>query len=133
MVANHFIYLSSTFASNLSLYAKITKHINKATSAVAKLSERVWGNTQLRVNTKLKVYQMYLLCTLLYCSESLTTYARQENCLENFHLCCIYQILSIIWQNKMEEKIAGESSFPQHALYALSMLSAFSWTCAPYG
>lgn len=91
------------------------------------------GNTQLRVNTKLKVYQMYLLCTLLYCSESLTTYARQENCLENFHLCCIYQILSIIWQNKMEEKIAGESSFPQHALYALSMLSAFSWTCAPYG
>ena len=38
------------------------------------------------MNTKLKVYQACVLSTLLYGSESWSTYARQENRLESFHL-----------------------------------------------
>ena len=56
---------------------------------MSKLSKKVWENHQLTFNTKLKVYQACVLSTLLYGSESSTTYARQENRLESFHVDCL--------------------------------------------
>ena len=53
------------------------------------------------MNTKLKVYQACVLSTLLYGSESWSTYARQENRLESFHLRCLRRILGITWQDKV--------------------------------
>ena len=61
----------------------------------------MWSNNQLTSNTKLQVYQACVLSTLLYGSESWTTYARQENRLESFHLCCLHRILGITWQDKV--------------------------------
>ena len=63
--------------------------INRFAHALSKLSKRVWENSQLTLNTKLKVYQARVLSTLLYGSESWTTYARQDNRLESFHLRCL--------------------------------------------
>ena len=68
---------------------------------MAKLSKRVWGNNQLTQNTKLKVYQACVLSSLLYGSESWTTYARQENRLESFHLRCLRRILGITWKDRV--------------------------------
>ena len=68
---------------------------------MGKLNKRVWSNNQLTENTKLKVYQACVLSTLLYSSESWTTYARQENRLESFHLRCLRRILGITWQDKI--------------------------------
>ena len=68
---------------------------------MAKLSKRVWTNSQLTMNTKLKVYQACVLSTLLYSSESWSMYARQENRLESFHLRCLRRILGITWQDKV--------------------------------
>ena len=47
------------------------------------------------------MYQACVLSTLLYSSESWTTYARQENRLEIFHLRCLRRILGITWQDKV--------------------------------
>ena len=47
------------------------------------------------------MYQACVLSTLLYGSESWTTYARQENRLESFHLRCLRRVLGITWQDKV--------------------------------
>ena len=100
-VTDHFTYLGSTITSNLSLDAEIDKRIAKAAAVMAQLSKRVWGNNQLTLNTKLKVYQACVLSSLLYGSESWTTYARQESRLESFHIRCLRRILGITWQDRV--------------------------------
>ena len=104
-VVDHFTYLGSIISSNLSLDNEIDKHIAKAASVMARLSKRVWSNNQLTSNTKLQVYQACVLSTLLYGSESWTTYARQENRLESFHLHCLCHILGITWQDKVTNTV----------------------------
>ena len=61
----------------------------------------MWKNHQLTLSTKLKVYQACVLSTLLYGSESWTTYARQENRLESLHLRCLRRIIGIMWQDRV--------------------------------
>ena len=78
-VTDHFTYLGSTVTKNLSL----DKRIGKAAVVMSKLIKRVWDNNQLTQNTKIKVYLACVLSTLLYSSESWTTYARQKNRLED--------------------------------------------------
>ncbi len=68
---------------------------------MAKLSQRVWNNPSLTTNTKMRVYQACVLSTLLYASESWTTYARHEKKLNIFHLRCLRRILHIKWQDKV--------------------------------
>ena len=99
--ADHFTYLGSIISSNPSLDSEINKRIAKAASVMARQSKRVWSNNQLTSNTKLQVYQACVLSMLLYGSESWTTYARQENRLESFHLRCLHCILGITWQDEV--------------------------------
>lgn len=101
VVTDHFTYLGSTITSNLSLDAEIDRRIAKAAAVMSQLSKRVWGNKQLTLNTKLKVYQACVLSSLLYGSESWTTYARQENRLESFHMRNLRRILDITWQDRV--------------------------------
>lgn len=60
-ITHQFIYPGSTVTSKLSLEVKISKRIAKAAAIMAKVNKRVWGNNQLTVNTKLKVYQACVL------------------------------------------------------------------------
>lgn len=46
------------------------------------------------------VYNACVISTLLYGSESWTTYARHERRLNTFHLRCMRRILGISWQDK---------------------------------
>ena len=89
---------------------EIVRRIAKAVAVMARLSRRVWMNSQLTTNTKLKVYQACVLSTLLYGSESWSTYARQENRLENFHLRCLRHILGITWQDKITKAAVLEQA-----------------------
>ena len=100
-IADHFTYLGSIISSNLSIDSEIDKRIAKAASVMARLSKRVWSNSLLTSITKLQVYQACVLSTLLYGSELWTTYARQENRLESFHLRCLHHIVGITWQDKV--------------------------------
>ncbi len=80
-----FIYLGSTISSNLSLDNELNTRIGKASIAMARLTKRVWNNSMLTTNTKMKVYQASVLNILLYGSETWTTYIWQERRLNSFH------------------------------------------------
>nr|KAG5688525.1 hypothetical protein BaRGS_031309 [Batillaria attramentaria] len=99
-VVDSFTYLGSTISSSLTLDTEISTRIGKAAAVMAKLSKRVWSNSQLTENTKLRVYKACILSTLLYGSESWTTYASQEKRLNTFHLRCLRRLLHIKWQDR---------------------------------
>ena len=98
---DQFTYLGSTICSNLSLDSEIDKRIGKAATTLARLTARVWENPKLTTRTKMAVYNACIISTLLYGSESWTTYARQEKRLNSFHLRCLRRILGITWQDKI--------------------------------
>ena len=96
-----FTYLGSTITDNLSLDTEIDKRIGKAASTLARLTARVWTSPKLSVKTKMAVYNACVISTLLYGSETWTTYAGQERRLNSFHLRSIRRILGISWQDKV--------------------------------
>lgn len=69
-VVDKFTHLGSTISSNLSLDAELNVRIGKAATAMARLTKKVWENTMLTLNTKMKVYQACVLSTLLHGSET---------------------------------------------------------------
>ena len=131
-VTDSFTYLGSTVTNSLSLDAEIDKRIAKVAAVMSNLSKRVWENHQLTLNTKLKVYQASVLSTLLYGSESWTTYAGQENRMESFHLRCLRRMMGIRWQDRVTSTAvlekAGSLSIAPHALSASPTVAG---TCAP--
>ena len=98
---DQFTYLGSTICSNLSLDSEINKRIGKAATTLARLTTRVWENPKLTTQTKMAVYNACIISTLLYGSETWTTYARQEKRLNSFHMRCLRRILGISWQDKI--------------------------------
>ena len=98
---SQFTYLGSTIADNLSLDAEIDKSIWKAASTVARLTARMWTSPKLSMKTKMAIYNACVMSTLLYGSETWTTYAGQERRLTTFHLRSIRRILGISWQDKV--------------------------------
>ena len=114
------IYLGSIISANASLNPEIKRRITKASSTVSRLSKRVWENNKLTKATKMKVYEACVLSTLLYGSESWTTYSTQEICLETFHMTSLRRILGIKWQDKITNT---------HVLEEAGMLSIHSLLC----
>ena len=55
-VVDKFTYLGSTISSNLSLDAELNTRIGKAATAMARRMKRVWDNSMLTTNTKIRVY-----------------------------------------------------------------------------
>ncbi len=100
-VVHQFTYLGSTISNNLSLDAKINKHIGKAATTLGRLTTRVWGNSKLSTSTKIAVYNACIVSTLLYGSKTWTTYTNQERRLTSFHLRCLRWILGIKWSDKV--------------------------------
>ena len=98
---DQFTYLGSTLCSNLSLDSEIDKRIGKAATTLARLTSRVWENPKLTTPTKIAVYNACIISTLLYGSESWTTYARQERRLNSFHMRCLRRILGISWEDRI--------------------------------
>ena len=74
---DHFTYLGSTLSSCCSLDTEIHNRINKASSSFGRLPSRVFENRNLKVSTRVAVYNAVCLSTLLYGSwthESWTPY-----------------------------------------------------------
>ena len=125
-VVEEFTYLGSTISSNLSIDADITKRIGKAASVMARLSMRVWENTMLTTNTKMRVYQACVLSTLLYGSETWTSYAFQERRLNAFHMRCLRRILGITWQDHTPNKdVLEQAGIP--SMFALLTQRRLRW------
>ena len=77
-VVHQFQYLGSTTTDTLSLAVELSNHIGKALTSLSKLTS-----------------------TLLYGSESLSTYSTQKWKLQVFHLRFLCRILGTAWQDKM--------------------------------
>ena len=117
-VVDTFTYLGSTMSSSTSLDAEISCRIAKAAAVMAKLTKQVWGNDLLSERTKMCIHQTCVLLTLLYGSEFWMTYARKEQQLNRFHLCCLRRLLHIRWQARVTNtevlERAGSLSMPSH-------------------
>ena len=98
---SEFTYLGSTISSSLSIDTEINRRNGMASATLERLSERVWNNPKLSENTKIAVYNTYLIITLLYGGESWTPYSTQENRLNAFHMFCPRRILGISWRDKI--------------------------------
>ena len=94
-VVNQFTYLSSTSTNNLSLVVELDKRISKVATIVSKLSKKVCENRQPTVNSKVAVYKTCVISTLLYGSQSLTSYTAQERKLNNFRLRYLRRVLGV--------------------------------------
>ena len=69
-VVEQFTYLGSTNTNDLSLDTEIDKRIRKAATTLARLTSRVWTNLKLTVKTKMVVYNVCVVSTLMYGSET---------------------------------------------------------------
>ena len=96
---DNFTYLGSTISNILSLDVELDRRLGKSNTIMARLTKRVWENNALTEHTKIRVYQACVLSTLLYGSESWSTYMRQECQLNAFHMQCLKRILGISWQD----------------------------------
>ena len=119
----------STVSSLTSLDAEISCRIAQATAVMAKLHKRVWGNDLVSKRTKMCIYQAYVLPTLLYGSESWTTYAGQERQLNGFHFRCLRRLLHIRWQ----DRVTRVRWLTEHAIAAHSVTPSMAQPCTSHG
>ena len=94
-VVHQFTYLGSTISDNLSLDAEINRCIGKASTTLGRRTSRVWENPKLTAPTKMAVYIASIVSTLLYDSETLTAYSKQERKFNSFHMRLLCHILRL--------------------------------------
>ena len=109
-VVDKFVYLGSTISKTGSLDEEINLRIQKASISFGKLHERVWSQHNISLATKLEVYNACVLTSLLYASETWTTYRRHIKLLERFHQNCLRQILGIKWTSLTPDTTVLEKS-----------------------
>ena len=94
-------------------------------ASISHLCQTVEGcmkNRKLTLHTKGSIYRACVLSTLLYCSESLTLYSRQERRLNTFHMCYLRGILYIKWSDKVTKNEVLTRT-------GLSSLYTLLWQC----
>ena len=98
---NEFRYLGSFLSNDWSLDKEITCRIGKAAAAFGSLRGRVFSSRNLKLSTKINVYNAVCISTLLYGTETWTLYRSQVRKLEAFHIQCLQKILNISWKDKV--------------------------------
>ena len=72
------------------------------------------------------LYNACVISTLLYGSETWTTYARQERRLNTFHMRSLRRILGISWQDKvLNTEVLSRASLP--SIFTLLRQSRIRW------
>ena len=120
----NFTYLGSTISSTLNIEVKVNNRIPKAAAVMARLTKRVWNNFSLTEKTTLSVYHARVLSTVLYGSESWTTYAKQEKKLNSFHMRCLRRILH--WEERVPDTEVGEKA-NMNSMFAMLSERRLRW------
>nr|VZI30022.1 unnamed protein product [Spirometra erinaceieuropaei] len=107
-VGANFPYLGSTLSRNTKIDDEVANRISKASQAFGRLQSTVWNRHGLQLSTKLKMYKVVILPTLLYGAETWTVYSRQARRLNHFHLSCFHRILRLNWQDRIPDTDALE-------------------------
>lgn len=97
---DRFAYLGSHLSSNATIDDEIQYRIRCASTSFGKLRSRVFEDRDLRLDTKILVYKAIVLPTLLYASETWTTYRRHIKALEKLNQRFLRKILRINWQDR---------------------------------
>lgn len=105
-----FCYLGSTLSNDVQLDKEIANRISKASTSFGRLTERVWKQRGLKLQTKIKVYNAVVLSNLLYGCETWTCYRRHIQELDKFHMRHLRSILGIKWQDKVTNTAVLERS-----------------------
>ena len=96
-----FTYLGSIISTAHNIDEDILNRIQAASASFGRLRTRVFANKNLKLHTKIAVYEAVCISTLLYGSESWTLYKRHLKSLEAFHIRCLQRILDITWKDKI--------------------------------
>ena len=104
---------------------ELNKSIGKAARTLARLTTRVMKNTNLSTETKLTVYNACVLYTLLYGSETWTTYAKQERKLNIFRLGCLGEYFTSPGKTGSNTKVLSRARLP--SMYTILRQRRLRW------
>ncbi|CAH2097988.1 unnamed protein product [Euphydryas editha] len=96
-----FKYLGSRLRNDNTLASEVPARIASVAAAFGKLKTRVWNSHDIKLQTKILVYQAIVLPTLLYAAETWCCYRANIKQLDIFHLKCLRSILRIKWQDRV--------------------------------
>ena len=96
-VVNGFVYLGSKLTRFGNLDNEISHRISKVADAYGKLEERLRSRRDIKLKTKIGVYQACVLTALLFGCETWTFYRMHLRNLERFHQRCLKSIKKISW------------------------------------
>lgn len=97
-VVSEFTYLGSTLSTDERCTPDVTRRIGLAASAMRSF-HILWRQKQVKLSTKLRLYQTCILSILLYGSETWSLQTRDSQRLQSFHMRCQRQILCIRWSD----------------------------------
>ena len=99
-MVEEFEYLGSTISQDCSLDQEIDRWISKASHTFCSLYRVVWCRKRLKVETKLQLFRVVVLATLLYGSETWVPLAPHLRRLQTFVMGCLRVILGVSrWDN----------------------------------
>ena len=107
-------YLSSYVTKGCKLDEKITARIQAASCVMGRLRDRVFDCRDLTVETKLKVYNQYIIPLMMYGSETWTLYRHHINCklLRTIQQRHLRSILKIRWDHFItNDEVLGRGKF----------------------
>nr|VZI22600.1 unnamed protein product [Spirometra erinaceieuropaei] len=99
-MVDNFTYLGSTLCHSTSIDDEVARRISKVNQALGRLQNKVWNRHGLQLITKLKMYKVVILPTLLYRAETWMVYTKQARRPNHFHLSCLRRILKPRWQDR---------------------------------
>lgn len=115
-----FLYLGSILTSSASAENDIDNWIKAAPTAYRELFNRTFGNPGLTQTTKLRVYQVVVITTLLYFCESWVLYWKTSTNLKQLKLC---RILQNMWQ----EQITNNEVLLHTKMKSLEIIMTCHW------
>ena len=98
-----FTYLGSTITSKNSSDAEINRRTQAACKAFGSFQQRLWSRHDIKLSTKIKVYNAAVLPSLLYSTETMVLYRKHIKQLTQVQLRHLRQIMKIKWQDRVPD------------------------------
>ena len=123
-VVDKFTYLGNTLSGVVRIDDEVNAKIAKAMAAFGRLRESIWDRSEIRFDTKLKVYRSVVLPILQHACDILTAYQGHARRLNHFHTSHLRKLLKIKWKDRISDtdvlKRAGMQSV--HTLLKMAQL-----------
>jgi hypothetical protein len=98
---SQFVYLGGIVTDDASVDAEVTVRLRKAWVVFGRLYKRVWGQSHIRVKTKLSIFRCTVLATLLYGVETMALKQTHLKRMDALVHRCLRSILRVKWYRGM--------------------------------